>query len=276
MTALSSGVPCLADYERLLATDLFRRLRTAADRFLDEHGDLLAPYKRRWVSDPLHQWSRQWEYPYAWERVASLARGQSKRLRVLDAGSGITFFPYTMSESLGVEVVCVDGDDSLGAIHRVLRERTGALVEFVGADLRTLPQPGDHFDIAYCLSVLEHTRGYPEILLELRRVLRPGGTLVVTVDLSLDGDSDVPLNRAAQLMETLTRVFPSGDRPDPKSLTMAARARDALTTLTVAERDRTLMPWPHPWVCVARALRRGRLPKRLGYTNLTFACFTLM
>ena len=64
-------------------------------------------------------------------------------------------------------------------------------VEFVGADLRKLPQPGNHFDIIYCLSVLEHTRGYPEILLELRRVLRPGGTLVVTFDLSLDGDSDI-------------------------------------------------------------------------------------
>jgi SAM-dependent methyltransferase len=228
------------------------------------------------VSDPLHQWSRQWEYPYVWERVDSLARGQRKPLRVLDAGSGITFFPYTMNESLGVEVVCVDGDDRFGAIHRVLRERTGAWVEFVGADLRKLPQPGNHFDVIYCLSVLEHTRGYPEILVELRRVLRPGGTLVVTFDLSLDGDSDIPLDRAARLTEALTQVFPSGDTPDPKSLPVAARARDALTTLTIAERDRTLLPWPHPWVCVARALLRGRLPKRLGYTNLTFACFTLM
>lgn len=276
MTALSSGVPSLAAYDCLLTTDLFGRLRTEADRFLDEHGDLLAPYRRRWVSDPLHQWSRQWEYPYAWERITSLARDRRERLRVLDAGSGITFFPYTMNESLGVEVVCVDGDDSLGATHRVLRERTGALVEFVGADLRKLPQPDDHFDVIYCLSVLEHTQGYPEILLELRRVLRPGGTLVVTFDLSLDGDSDIPLDRAAQLTETLTRVFPSGDTPDPISLPVAARARDALTTLKIAERDRTLMPWPHPWVCVARALRRGRMPKSLGYTNLTFACFTLM
>lgn len=276
MTALSSGVPSLADYDRLLTTDLFQRLRTAADRFLDEHGDLLAPYRRRWVSDPLHQWSRQWEYPYAWERVDSLVRGQREQLRVLDAGSGITFFPYTMNESLGVEVVCVDGDNSLGAIHSVLRERTGALVEFVGADLRKLPQPDSHFDAIYCLSVLEHTRGYPEILAELRRVLRPGGTLVVTFDLSLDGDSDIPLDRAAQLTETLTQLFPSGDTPDPKSLPVAARARDALTTLTIAKRDRTLLPWPHPWICVARALLRGRVPKRLGYTNLTFACFALM
>jgi 2-polyprenyl-3-methyl-5-hydroxy-6-metoxy-1,4-benzoquinol methylase len=276
MTALSSGVPSLADYDRLLATDLFRQLRTAADRFLDEHGDLLAPYRRRWVSDPLHQWSRQWEYPYAWERVASLARGQRERMRVLDAGSGITFFPYTMNASLGVEVVCVDGDDSLGAIHHVLRERTGASVKFVSADLRRLPQPDNYFDVIYCLSVLEHTRGYPEILLELRRVLRPGGTLVVSFDLSLDGDSDIPLDIAAQLTETLTNVFPSGDMPDSKSLPVTARAREALTTLTIAERDRTLLPWPHPLVCVARALRRGRVPKRLGYTNLTFTCFTMM
>jgi len=275
MTTLSSGIPGQADYDRLLSTDLFRRLRTAADRFLDEHGDLLAPYRRRWVSDPLHQWSRQWEYPYAWERIAALASSQPEPLSVLDAGSGITFFPYAMNEALGVEVVCVDGDHSLGATHRVLGERTGAPVEFAAADLRKLPQPDNHFDVIYCLSVLEHTRGYREILLELRRVLRPGGTLVVTFDLSLDGDSDIPLNRAAQLTETLAELFPAGETPDPKSLSVAARARDALTTLTIAERDRTLMPWPHPWVCVARALRRGRLPGRLGYTNLTFACFTL-
>jgi len=92
---LPSGIPTLAEYDARLRTPFFATIRSAASAFLEENADVLAPYRRRWVSDPLHQWSRQWEYPYAWERVASLARGQRERLRVLDAGSGITFFPYT-------------------------------------------------------------------------------------------------------------------------------------------------------------------------------------
>ena len=42
----------------------------------------------------------------------------------------------------------------------------------------------------------------------------------------------------------------------------------------LAQRDHTLMPWKHPLICLLKTLRRGRWPKRWGYTNLTCTCHT--
>jgi len=53
------------------------------------------------------------------------------------------------------------------------------------ADVRALPFPGETFDVVVSTSTLDHfdsKAGIREALKELFRVLRPGGTLVVTVD----------------------------------------------------------------------------------------------
>lgn len=250
-------------------------LRRAADGFLASHGDLLAPYRRRWVSDPLHQWSRQWEYPYVWDRIRAAMSASGRPAQVLDAGSGVTFFPYLVARQLRSQVTCVDSDARLAPIHAGIQARTGASVRFQAAQLHHLPYSDGAFDIAYCVSVLEHTRDRPAVVAELGRVLRPGGTLVVTFDLSLDGEGDIPLCRLEELLAALAERFPGGDRLDSAALSHAARAPDALTTLAIAQRDRSLMPWRGPWVCVLRALLRLRLPRRLGYTNLSCACLAV-
>ena len=276
MTSLPSGVPSLANYDALLDTKMFHGLRAAASGFLARHSDLLASYRRRWVSDPLHQWSRQWEYPYAWERMEERTkRSDRSPFRVLDAGSGVTFFPYLLSQRLDVEVTCVDNDQRLVSPHQQLRQRTGASVAFKAADLRQLPEPDGCFDIAYCLSVLEHTAGRHDIVSELSRVLKPGGVLVVSFDIAPDADSDISLADAGRLLRSLRDAFPRGDALDADSLSAAAKTSGSLSTLAIAERDRTLMPWPHPLVCMLRTLRKGRLPRRLGYTHLICACYTV-
>ena len=93
----------------------------------------------------------------------------------------------------GVELVCAD----LAAGEKL----DG--VETVEADVRSLPFPNDSFDQALLVSTLEHVgadntvyglaaedddRGRLQALQELRRVLRPGGSLLVTVPLGEPGD----------------------------------------------------------------------------------------
>jgi SAM-dependent methyltransferase len=48
-------------------------------------------------------------------------------------------------------------------------------------DLCQLPFPGDHFDMILATDVLEHIDDEGAAVAELHRVLRPGGTLIVTV-----------------------------------------------------------------------------------------------
>jgi SAM-dependent methyltransferase len=271
---LPSGIPTLAEYDALLRTPFFATIRSAASAFLEENADVLAPYQRRWVSDPLHQWSRQWEYPYTLaqleKRIASV-----ETTRILDAGAGVTFFPYFLADRHEqIEITCADSDPTLAGIHAAIRNPSRSRIHSGEADLRTLPYSDRSFDAIYCLSVLEHTRQYDQIVQEFHRVLRPGGTLIVTFDISIDGEADISLQRAKQLIDLLERCFPATQAPSPSRVLPPEVSAGALTTTALADRDRTLMPWPHPVVCLLKALRRGRWPKRWGYTNLTCACHT--
>ncbi len=271
---LPSGIPTLAQYDDLLRTPFFATIRSAGSVFLEENAEILAPYQRRWVSDPLHQWSRQWEYPYAWaqleKRIASVRTTQ-----ILDAGAGVTFFPYFLADRHEqIEITCADADRTLAQIHAAIRNVSRGRVHFGEADLRALPYSDRSFDAIYCLSVLEHTRRYDHVVEELHRVLRPGGTLIVSFDISVDGEADIPLKQAKVLIDLLERRFPATqDLPPSRELPTTVGANN-LTTAALAQRDHTLMPWPHPLVCVLKTLRRGRWPKGWGYTNLTCACHT--
>lgn len=57
----------------------------------------------------------------------------------------------------------------------------------VVADIRDLPFPGASFDLLLCNHVLEHIVEDDRAIAELHRVLRPGGTALVTVPVRPDG-----------------------------------------------------------------------------------------
>lgn len=51
---------------------------------------------------------------------------------------------------------------------------------FSSGDLCALPYPDASFDVVTCTEVIEHIFSYQEVLKEFRRVLRPGGILILT------------------------------------------------------------------------------------------------
>jgi SAM-dependent methyltransferase len=92
--------------------------------------------------------------------------------RVMDLGCGagdsVDLFRALDPE---VDWVGVDIEDS----HEV-SGRTRADAEFVTFDGRRLPFEDSSFDLVYCKQVLEHVEHPPELLREVARVLRPGGS----------------------------------------------------------------------------------------------------
>lgn len=66
---LLSGFPLKEDYLKLLRSNLYKRMESYSNKFIKDNKDILHSYSRRWVTDPFHQWSRQWEYPYVYERI---------------------------------------------------------------------------------------------------------------------------------------------------------------------------------------------------------------
>lgn len=145
---------------------------------------VLESMDRLMAADPvsyLHP-GKRWEYPWALERAA-LPDGA----RILDAGAGDSILPVYLAK-LGHEVTVVDVsfDGRLGEWHDVE-------IEYVRADLADMPFQADSFDAVFCISVIEHLpdERIPGALAELRRVLRPGGPLLLTTDYYEDADAEI-------------------------------------------------------------------------------------
>jgi ubiquinone/menaquinone biosynthesis C-methylase UbiE len=101
---------------------------------------------------------------------------------VLDVGVGPGLLACEMAEEVGRDgsVRGVDPSDSMLAIAERRRATAdGALVEFVRGDAGKLPFAEDSFDVAVSTQVYEYVPDMPAALTEARRVLRPGGRLVV-------------------------------------------------------------------------------------------------
>jgi 2-polyprenyl-3-methyl-5-hydroxy-6-metoxy-1,4-benzoquinol methylase len=115
--------------------------------------------------------------PYAWERRRALLLGEVRPgERVLDLGCGAGAFLAALRDA-GAQPVGVD-------IAEAALER--ARTNVPGADLRRLEDgviPAGHgeFDLVWCSEVLEHIPDVAEALYEVRRVLKPGGRLLLTV-----------------------------------------------------------------------------------------------
>jgi SAM-dependent methyltransferase len=184
--------------------------------------------------------------PWAWERrrallLAAVAPGE----RVLDLGCGAGRFVRALGEA-GAEPVGVE--IAQAALDRARRNAPGA-------DLRLLEPGGElplehrSVDAVWCSEVLEHVADVAGLLVEVRRVLRPGGRLLATVPFH---------GRAQAALVALTRFEAHFD---PLGQHLRFFTRRSLTTTLDAGGFTAIdvRPWGGPPVLrralVARAVR---------------------
>lgn len=255
------GIPPLDAATALVESESYDLLEQASSQFIRMNRELFKRYSRRWVTNPLRQWSRLYEYPYAFNRLSEHCQGIEKP-KILDAGSGFTFFPYVLRDQLGAEVTCLDSDSSLRSLYdHAIAETIHSNLESNSND-QAAPKPvsfcqgtldqssaADQFyDCLYCISVLEHTENYEAILTEFCRVLKPGGMLVLTFDISVDGNRDIPVDRAETLLKLIEKYFlvqtkPNAEEPLSKRLSDTSR----LFTSQNAQRNQLGdLPWRWP------------------------------
>lgn len=97
--------------------------------------------------------------------------------RILDVGSGTGYFAEKMSAH-GAAPVCVDiAVDNLLSIKQHPKNN----LSLINARAEKLPLENGSFDKILCSEVLEHIDHDNGVLLELARVMRPAGSLVITV-----------------------------------------------------------------------------------------------
>jgi ubiquinone/menaquinone biosynthesis C-methylase UbiE len=274
---VDSGIPLISDYDRLLGSRLFREMEKFSDTFLATNSNILEAYGRRWTSDPLHQWSRQWEYPYCYSKITGHLEalgnsGGNAGAKILDAGSGATFFPHYISANApGSTVVCLDQDRTLPGIYAKINAASDSRVRFELGDLHKLPFADGEFDIIYCISVLEHTDDYQKIIDEFRRVLKKGGILIVTFDISIDGNADIPPDGARNLIQAIRSKFEPQGTLDDETLLKRVYRDNILSTQHISKVNKALLPWAFPRLVALKALARFRIPRSL-LLNLTVGC----
>lgn len=241
---LHDNIPSYHDYQQLLNTEMFKDMENYSNQYLLKNQRILKSYKVRWVPDPLHQWSRQWEYPYVYSKIEKLIQSY-ETATVLDAGSGVTFFPYyILSKFPKTKLHCCDYDTSFVDTYERLNKKNSVNVVFQAADLRALPFDADMFDLIYSVSVLEHTDAYEQILNEFHKVLKPGGKLVITFDISLDGTRDIDVHRATSLIDMVNTCFNQSQLQI--DLAQELENSDIMTTLVAKDIDPKLLPWRLP------------------------------
>jgi SAM-dependent methyltransferase len=232
------------------------------------HADLDDPQLRRLLRLCLQEaegfggkahldWSRQWEYPFVLANLPADGLGR----RVLDAGSGYRFFTPLLAQR-GFEVDACDLDASIGPKYDEIAAREDLAIEFTEQDLSKMTYADESFDYICCVSVLEHAQDPVQIAREFRRCLKIGGKLLLTFDVSVNGDRDIPIAAAKNLIAlleeefALATPFASKHYLDPGVL---ANAADVLRTEWFRRKQPDLLPWRFYSRAGLANLLRGRL-----------------
>lgn len=114
--------------------------------------------------------------------------------KIIDFGSCVYFFPIKIGK-LGANVSFLDINElcieSLIKIKGAYDDINITLV--LNKDLQ-LPFEENSFDIVYSVSVFEHLPDIESTILEIKRILKMNGALIITFDVSLNNNYELTLS----------------------------------------------------------------------------------
>jgi ubiquinone/menaquinone biosynthesis C-methylase UbiE len=207
------------------------------------------------VAQEFDRFTEQLVHPIAGQLVARA--GLQSADRVLDVGTGTGVVALRAAQAVPEGWVCgIDLSEAMLVVARAkaARARLQARVEFRRMDAENLELAAGSFDAVLSLFALLHFPNPERALAEMKRVLRPGGRLVVAVGSappplsprwwvegmrhasSLLGERRGLLLRAPHFLDALVdrRLRPDETRREPEQTDLAARSRN---------RSRTVRRW---------------------------------
>ncbi len=207
-----SGLAALSDLRSPGYQSIFSQLEKEQETFLNKESDFRSK-EYKWPHDPLHNFSRVWEYPYVYYHLANYLKTlpQNSLPIVADVGSGVTFFPFSLAK-LGYHVICTDIDPICERDLSLARECVPHLPGTVDVRLiedSIIPFGDSECDAVYCISVLEHIPDFEKTIAEMARILKPGGLCLITCDINLRTEDGIQLDcqQYVRLMSSVEKNF---------------------------------------------------------------------
>ena len=139
-----------------------------ARRVQEQFGAIADAY----VTSPGHARGDDLDQLAAWGRALSPAR-------VLDMATGGGHTALAFARFAGRVVACDVTEPMLRAARGLLRDRGVAAATFVAGDVTALPFDDGAFDAVTCRIAAHHFADVAAAVREVRRVLRPGGSLLL-------------------------------------------------------------------------------------------------
>jgi len=129
--------------------------------------------------DGIKQFNEDWERTFLGEPIAQSV-GSLQEPRILDVGAGTgrsarSFLPWS-----GFDGLFVNLEPSKQMLELGRRKTKDTKVEWVRSWSDPLPLAGETFDLVICIEMLEFSPDPSRVLLEICRVIRPGGWALVT------------------------------------------------------------------------------------------------
>ena len=218
-----------------------------------------------------HDWEST-HYDEKWsisfdQRCTDYAAGRFRRAvpqgghfeRVLEVGCGTGFFLLNLAQAGFVgDAHCTDISPGMVAQCVENGRRLGIEVDGRVADAEALPFADHSFDLVIGHAVLHHLPDLPTAFAELRRVLRPGGQLVIAGEPTRLGD------RVANLVKRCARV---GVKTTAIVLGADRVLADPLSKLSPHEREAAALE-AHVDLHIFTPAEIEALAEEAGFTNI--------
>lgn len=204
-----SGFAAKTDLKKEDWKIIYQKLEVKQQEFIKYESQIRSRIYK-WPRDPLHTWSRLWEYPYVFHHIRKAQKEKAERkLNVIDFGSGVTFFPFAIAE-LGCNLICVDIDPICIVDIPKAKENITYSPGSINVKLITegrIPVEPKSQDIVYCISVIEHIQNFESVIDQMARVLKDDGILILTVDIDLRERFELNAEQYERLMIKLNQYF---------------------------------------------------------------------
>jgi ubiquinone/menaquinone biosynthesis C-methylase UbiE len=128
--------------------------------------------------DRIKGFDQDWERKFLGEPVSTQLSNLTAP-KMLDVGSGTGRMARALRSVGEIQNTFINLEPSR-KMSRLGRSKTGDTAPWVRAWATPLPFPSDCFEMVSCLEVLEFTPDPASTVEEIRRVLRPGGWLLIT------------------------------------------------------------------------------------------------